>query len=295
MSLSTTSSYRPRRPSTKPLHESGSRVPPSEAYRDRSSPVPAAKASVGLGDAVARPAVHALADRSGDHAKRRPGIVRSRPVRGPGVARRRSVSNDGRPPAMPPRNAAWLGEPNPSRFNELNVRTYVKVAGQPGVLFFSLDAESRLAVRMARRFFHLPYFDAEMKFETVDDGWIRYHQPPHARRCPGRPRLAPPLSSGSRQPAPVMGPPGTLETSSPKDTACTYSISGAKSCAEKSSTGPGRCNRRSRHSSTRHDPPALEIELVDQPTCLHFARRLDVVAWTNVRPPTSPLSRPLTE
>ena len=45
---------------------------------------------------------------------------------------------------------------------ELNVRTYTTVAGVPGVYFFSLDAASRLAVRIARRFFHLPYFDATM-------------------------------------------------------------------------------------------------------------------------------------
>jgi len=49
-----------------------------------------------------------------------------------------------------------------SRFPELNVRTYVIAAGKPGVFFFSLDAASRLAVRLARRFFFLPYMDAEM-------------------------------------------------------------------------------------------------------------------------------------
>jgi uncharacterized protein YqjF (DUF2071 family) len=45
---------------------------------------------------------------------------------------------------------------------ELNVRTYVTLAGKPGVFFFSLDASSPVAVRVARRFFHLPYFDARM-------------------------------------------------------------------------------------------------------------------------------------
>lgn len=45
---------------------------------------------------------------------------------------------------------------------ELNVRTYATIGGVPGVYFFSLDAASRLAVRIARRFFHLPYFDAAM-------------------------------------------------------------------------------------------------------------------------------------
>ncbi len=52
--------------------------------------------------------------------------------------------------------------PGVSSFIELNVRTYVTTEGKPGVWFFSLDATSRLAVRAARRFFHLPYFDARM-------------------------------------------------------------------------------------------------------------------------------------
>lgn len=52
--------------------------------------------------------------------------------------------------------------PGTSAFHELNVRTYVHFKGVPGVWFFSLDAESRLAVWGARTFYHLPYFNAEM-------------------------------------------------------------------------------------------------------------------------------------
>jgi hypothetical protein len=52
--------------------------------------------------------------------------------------------------------------PGLSDFPELNVRTYVTKDGKPGVWFFSLDAANRLAVRAARRVFHLPYMDAEM-------------------------------------------------------------------------------------------------------------------------------------
>lgn len=58
----------------------------------------------------------------------------------------------------------WLPEiPPTNSFLELNVRTYVVCDGKPGVWFFSLDAASRLAVWGARTFFHLPYFNAEMK------------------------------------------------------------------------------------------------------------------------------------
>jgi uncharacterized protein len=52
--------------------------------------------------------------------------------------------------------------PGTSEFLELNVRTYVIAEEKPGVWFVSLDAASRLAVRAARRLFHLPYFDARM-------------------------------------------------------------------------------------------------------------------------------------
>ena len=58
-----------------------------------------------------------------------------------------------RPRALPA--VPWL-----SAFPELNVRTYVTVGGKDGVYFFSLDAGNPLAVEIARRWFHLPYFRA---------------------------------------------------------------------------------------------------------------------------------------
>jgi len=52
--------------------------------------------------------------------------------------------------------------PIASNFPEVNVRTYVRYGGKPGVFFFSLDAASRLAVLGARATFRLPYFAANM-------------------------------------------------------------------------------------------------------------------------------------
>lgn len=60
-----------------------------------------------------------------------------------------------------------------SAFPELNVRTYVRVGGTPGVYFFSLDAGSAVAVAAARALAHLPYYTAEMTVES-DEGSIRY-------------------------------------------------------------------------------------------------------------------------
>lgn len=50
-----------------------------------------------------------------------------------------------------------------SDFPEINVRTYVRYKGKPGVWFFSLDVPSRLAVWAARTFFHLPYRQADVE------------------------------------------------------------------------------------------------------------------------------------
>lgn len=55
-----------------------------------------------------------------------------------------------------------------SEANELNVRTYVTYRGVPGVWFFSLDINHRLAAVMARLFFHLPYFAAEIEMTQQD-------------------------------------------------------------------------------------------------------------------------------
>jgi|GEM_PF-293581 len=62
-------------------------------------------------------------------------------------------------PAVP-----WL-----SKFQELNVRTYVHDdTGHPGVWFFTLDAANPLAVKIARRYFHLPYRHSRMSGTTGD-------------------------------------------------------------------------------------------------------------------------------
>src|SRR5437879_12864889 len=63
--------------------------------------------------------------------------------------------------------------PCTSAFHELNVRSYVHLNGVPGVLFLSLDAANRLAVWGARKFYHLPYFNAEMSL-TQEGSKIEY-------------------------------------------------------------------------------------------------------------------------
>jgi hypothetical protein len=88
------------------------------------------------------------------------------------------------PPGLEPdtfHGSAWLGVvpfwmdrvrfrvlppvPGAQSFVELNLRTYVRDVrtGTPGVYFFSLDANSLLAVAVARGMYQLPYYWAKMR------------------------------------------------------------------------------------------------------------------------------------
>ena len=78
------------------------------------------------------------------------------------------VVTGARPVFLPP-------VPGLSRFDEVNVRTYVHHRGRdPGVWFFSLDASGRVAVAAARRFFKLGYRLARMHAEEGAEGRVRF-------------------------------------------------------------------------------------------------------------------------
>lgn len=75
------------------------------------------------------------------------------------------------------------GIPFGVNFLELNVRTYVE---PDGVYFWSLEANSPLAVWGARNFFHLPYMHARMSMERSND-WVEYRsQRTHSGEPPAR-------------------------------------------------------------------------------------------------------------
>lgn len=82
-----------------------------------------------------------------------------------------------------------------SNFAEINVRTYVTFNGKSGVWFFSLDVPNRLPVWIARKFFHLPYFQAKMSVRKRSDGSLFYASDYRGRRIQanyvGREFLAP--------------------------------------------------------------------------------------------------------
>jgi uncharacterized protein YqjF (DUF2071 family) len=71
------------------------------------------------------------------------------------------VNVDVRPRGLP----AWAG----IRLPELNLRTYVTCDGEPGIYFFSLDAQGILSVLGARLTHHLPYYYARISLRRGDD------------------------------------------------------------------------------------------------------------------------------
>lgn len=96
---------------------------------------------------------------------------------------------------------AWCPPvPGVSNFLELNLRTYVFDRwGRPGVWFYSLDANRRLAVEVARRFFFLPYVHAAISAQPTPQGLDfrvrRAGQEAESRylhRAAGRPRAVQP-------------------------------------------------------------------------------------------------------
>jgi uncharacterized protein YqjF (DUF2071 family) len=101
-------------------------------------------------------------------------------------------------PAVP-----WI-----SNFLELNLRTYAfDETGRPGVWFLSLDANRRLAVWWARKFFGLPYYNARMRADwNRSSGHVRYVC--HRRQT--APRLTCRFEYQPAGPA-ATATPGTLE------------------------------------------------------------------------------------
>jgi hypothetical protein len=164
--------------------------------------------------------------------------------------------------------------PGLSAFPELNVRTYVVVDGKPGVYFFSLDAANPLAVRLARSFFHLPYFDAHMSL-VEKDGWIEYRSHRTHNDAPGAELVCRYRPVGD----PYLAQHGSLEEWL-TERYCMYPAG-----------ADGRLYRGEiHHAQWSLQPAAAEFEtntmvlphglqLPHYPPILHFARRLEVVVW----------------
>jgi uncharacterized protein YqjF (DUF2071 family) len=168
-------------------------------------------------------------------------------------------------PAVP-----WL-----SAFAELNVRTYVSAEGKPGVWFFSLDAANPVAVRVARTVFHLPYFDARMTCsrdgETVHYTSRRTHRGAAGATLAMRYRPTGAISYAS---------PGSLDAWL-TERYCLYAASRRGTvwrCEIHHRPWPLQQAEAEIGDNTMAEQ--LRLALPNLPPVLHFARRLDVVAWT---------------
>ncbi|GIN70267.1 hypothetical protein J14TS2_07420 [Bacillus sp. J14TS2] len=54
------------------------------------------------------------------------------------------------------------------KFPEINVRTYVKYNGKPGIYFMSIDVENWASLKIAKNWYHLPYHPAKLSFRKVE-------------------------------------------------------------------------------------------------------------------------------
>jgi len=166
-------------------------------------------------------------------------------------------------PALP-----WLGA-----FPELNVRTYVTCGGKAGVWFFSLDAGNPLAVAIARRWFHLPYYRARMRC-SERQGWIDYsseriHSGAAAAALQGRFR---PLGPS------FFAHPSTLEHFL-IERYCLYALDSHGRLVRGEIHHPPWPLQRAQAELDRNTMTESLGMALDAPPLLHFARRQDVLVW----------------
>ena len=170
----------------------------------------------------------------------------------------------------------WL-----SAFPELNVRVYVTRDGRPGVWFLSLDATRLPAVVAARALFHLPYYWARIDITASEDGFdYRCRRRTGAREE----ETAPTLVARYRPTSPVYSAaPGTLEHWL-TERYCLYAGSprGALYRTEVHHH-PWPLQRAAADFGDNTISAAGGLPVSGPPAYLHFARRLDIVAWSPER------------
>jgi uncharacterized protein YqjF (DUF2071 family) len=190
-------------------------------------------------------------------------------------------------------NQAWLGivpfrmtnvaprsvpnVPFISAFNELNVRTYVTRDGKPGIYFFSLDADSRLAVTVARTMFRLPYYLAEIELRRNGEN-VQYA----SRRTSGSARAELDIAYRSTG-ATYEALPGTLEYFL-TERYCLYTIDEEfKAYRLEIHHPPWPLQPAEAEIVANTMADAAGVRLPDMRPLLHVARRQDMVAWPLTR------------
>ena len=162
--------------------------------------------------------------------------------------------------------------PGLSTFLELNVRTYVTVSAKPGIYFFSLDAESALAVEGARRAYRLPYFHARMT-AAQHDGWLAYT----SERRDGAGRF---VFRGRYRPAgrPQEPQAGSLEYFL-TERYCLYVVDERRRVLRGDIHHPPWPLQRAEADIDENSMPPTGIDVSADAPLLHFSERQDVVIW----------------
>lgn len=169
--------------------------------------------------------------------------------------------------------------PGFAAFPELNVRTYVTDGDKSGVWFLSLDAGNPLAVAIARRWYHLPYFRARMTCEANGEG-IAYRS---ARVHRGAPSASLVGRYGPTGPVAEPAASGTFEHWL-TERYCLYARD------RREGVWRGEID----HAPWPLQPAEAELQvdgltdgwgisLPPRAPVLHFSRRIDVRAWSLVR------------
>lgn len=158
-------------------------------------------------------------------------------------------------------------------FPELNLRTYVTAEGKAGVWFFSLDAGNKLAVRGARRFFHLPYFDAKFEIDVSNRVQYRAERTHRGAAAARFDAIYWPTS------AVCASIPGSLE-SWLTDRYCLYSADASNKLYRCEIDHPAWPLQRAEAEIRMNTLGGwLGIPMQGTPETLHFAKRLDVHGW----------------
>jgi uncharacterized protein YqjF (DUF2071 family) len=164
--------------------------------------------------------------------------------------------------------------PGPGAFPELNVRTYVRRGRRRGVWFLSLDAGSRLAVEGARIAFHLPYYRAHMS-ATTEGGWVEYRSERADPRGPAASFAARYRAAGAVERAPA----GSLADFLTDRRGLYASDPAGRIAWTAIHHAPWPLQPAEADVQIDTMAAAAGIELPAMPPLLHFAKRLDVVAW----------------
>ena len=167
-----------------------------------------------------------------------------------------------------------------SSFPELNVRTYVTCNGKPGVWFFCLEATNPIAVRVARKFFHLPYMDASIKLTNCrkenTGQWIGYRSDrTHRDELPAT------LQVDYRPIGECFhAQPGSLEAFL-TSRYCLYSAD-SKNQIFRGEIDHAPWELREAQAIVKENTMTdwLGIQLPDDPPILHFSKLAKVIAWS---------------